>query len=168
MAFLDKLGDIAKNLGEMTNEAIETTKLNSKVSAERTAVGEVMKKIGEYYYEKYSSGAEVDEEVTQLCITIDEYNRNIAAAQAEIERIKAENEAAKKASVVEGSAVVMESTETDSVICDSCGARNSAGVKFCQECGSKLEAKQKRLCPSCGAEVADGIKFCGECGTRME
>ena len=34
MALLDKLGEIVKNVGERAGEAIETTKLNVKISAE--------------------------------------------------------------------------------------------------------------------------------------
>jgi len=34
------------------------------------------------------------------------------------------------------------------------------GIKFCEECGAKVELK----CPKCGAEIPLGRKFCGECG----
>ena len=40
MAFLDKLGDIARNIGDKTTDAIETTKLNSKINGERAAIAE--------------------------------------------------------------------------------------------------------------------------------
>ncbi len=49
------------------------------------------------------------------------------------------------------------------VKCPKCGFGNREGVKFCEECGSKLES----LCPSCGARVPLGRKFCGECGQRI-
>jgi hypothetical protein len=32
MAFLDKLGEMAHNIGDKTTDAIETTKLNSKIN----------------------------------------------------------------------------------------------------------------------------------------
>ncbi|HWQ58858.1 MAG TPA: zinc ribbon domain-containing protein [Clostridia bacterium] len=50
--------------------------------------------------------------------------------------------------------------------CPSCGMRNPDGVKFCQECGSKLGVIS--ACPSCGAKIAPGVRFCGECGARLE
>ena len=44
--------------------------------------------------------------------------------------------------------------------CPKCQAANREGVKFCEECGAKLEL----TCPSCGAAIPLGKKFCGECG----
>lgn len=53
-----------------------------------------------------------------------------------------------------------------------CGAANEAGVKFCRECGSKLEVPApvpaKRFCTSCGTELAQGVRFCPECGQKYE
>ena len=53
MAFFDKLNQVAKNLGDKTTDAIETTKLNTKIHTERNAAAEEFKKIGEYYYNVY-------------------------------------------------------------------------------------------------------------------
>ena len=47
--------------------------------------------------------------------------------------------------------------------CPSCATENRAGVKFCEECGARLEA----ACPSCGASVPAGTKFCGACGAAV-
>ena len=47
--------------------------------------------------------------------------------------------------------------------CGSCGAENTAGKKFCVECGAALAV----TCPSCGAALEGGEKFCGECGTPL-
>lgn len=47
--------------------------------------------------------------------------------------------------------------------CTGCGARITAGAKFCPECG----ARQGAGCPGCGAEVSPGTRFCGECGTKL-
>jgi class 3 adenylate cyclase/tetratricopeptide (TPR) repeat protein len=44
--------------------------------------------------------------------------------------------------------------------CPKCQAENREGVKFCEDCGSKLEL----VCPSCGATIPFDKKFCGECG----
>ncbi len=49
------------------------------------------------------------------------------------------------------------------MICGGCGFDNPAGVKFCGECGSPVEAR----CPSCEASNPAGFKFCGECGTAL-
>ncbi len=41
-----------------------------------------------------------------------------------------------------------------------CQADNREGIKFCEECGAKMELK----CPKCGAEILLRKKYCGECG----
>lgn len=51
MAFFDKLGGLAKNIGDKTSDAIEINKLNSRINSEKAAAGEEMKKIGEFYYD---------------------------------------------------------------------------------------------------------------------
>ena len=52
MDFLDKIGNIAKNIGDRTNDAIEITKLNAKISSEKNAAAEELNKIGDFYYKK--------------------------------------------------------------------------------------------------------------------
>jgi len=44
--------------------------------------------------------------------------------------------------------------------CPKCQFDNREGIKFCEECGAKVELR----CPKCGAEIPPGRKFCGECG----
>jgi class 3 adenylate cyclase/tetratricopeptide (TPR) repeat protein len=48
--------------------------------------------------------------------------------------------------------------------CPKCLAENREGIKFCEECGSKMEM----ICPSCGAKIPPGKKFCGECGHELK
>lgn len=57
MAFFDKLNDLAKNIGDKTNDAIETGKLNSKINSENAAAMEEIKKIGTYYYNLFAADA---------------------------------------------------------------------------------------------------------------
>jgi len=47
--------------------------------------------------------------------------------------------------------------------CPRCNHENTAGQKFCGECGARLTAS----CPACGASNAPEQRFCGECGTRL-
>jgi len=53
------------------------------------------------------------------------------------------------------------------VPCPSCGKANAAGVKFCSECGGKMEIAQVP-CVKCGANLREGAKFCSECGSTQE
>jgi len=47
--------------------------------------------------------------------------------------------------------------------CPKCQFDNREGVKFCEECGAKMELR----CPNCGAKIPFGMKFCGECGHKF-
>ena len=49
------------------------------------------------------------------------------------------------------------------MICPNCAAENDGGAKFCNECGSPLNAG----CPNCGATNKPGAKFCNECGKAL-
>jgi class 3 adenylate cyclase/predicted ATPase len=44
--------------------------------------------------------------------------------------------------------------------CPKCQTENPEGMKFCVECGKKLET----ICPKCGFGNSPIFKFCGECG----
>jgi len=50
------------------------------------------------------------------------------------------------------------------VKCPKCGHENSAGAKFCTECGTKLGPA---TCPNCQNELPAGAKFCNECGQKI-
>jgi membrane protease subunit (stomatin/prohibitin family) len=174
MAFLDKLGDIAKNIGDKATDAIETTKLNSKIGSEKTAIAECMRQIGEYYYGKHRAGEADDPGAAELFAAIDGHNRTIEETRAEIARIQAENEA-QAAQATQAAAVptAAPAAETEGTACPSCGTSNPSGTKFCVECGGKIEppvvsAPETRACPGCGAQKPAANKFCGECGYKFE
>jgi len=47
--------------------------------------------------------------------------------------------------------------------CSNCQSENREGVKFCEECGAKLDLQ----CPRCSEIIPAGKKFCGECGHEL-
>ncbi len=47
--------------------------------------------------------------------------------------------------------------------CTRCQSPNREGVRFCEECGVRLDL----ACPSCGATVGPDKKFCGLCGASL-
>ena len=47
--------------------------------------------------------------------------------------------------------------------CPQCRFENRDEVRFCEECGAKLEV----TCPACHATVPPGRKFCGGCGQPL-
>jgi class 3 adenylate cyclase/tetratricopeptide (TPR) repeat protein len=47
--------------------------------------------------------------------------------------------------------------------CQKCQFENPEGMKFCGDCGVKLEM----TCPKCNSSNPPGFKFCGECGNNL-
>ena len=47
--------------------------------------------------------------------------------------------------------------------CPQCGHDNPDGVKFCGECGTRMEG----LCPGCGTSNPPTNKFCHQCGQAL-
>ncbi len=47
--------------------------------------------------------------------------------------------------------------------CPKCQTENRDGVKFCEECGTRMEIE----CPGCGAKIPLGNKL-GECGRKID
>jgi hypothetical protein len=159
MAFFDKLNDLAKNVGEKANDAIETTKLNNKISAEKAAIAEEFKKIGEYYYSKHLTGEAIDPAIEEFITSVNLHKTIITEAEAQIRALKDEAIASRASTA-----------STGGIVCPACGKQNNPGTKFCCECGGKLEVQTQqkpKFCTSCGAVVGEGIKFCNECGAKI-
>ena len=170
MAFLDKLNDFAKNVGDKAGDAIETSKLNSRINAEKYAIDGVLRKIGEYYYEKYSAGDSLTDEAAALCAEIDGHNTIIAETTVEIERIKGAAPVAPVApeasEASEAPAAPATPAVGGAVFCTGCGKQNPPETRFCADCGANLNVGE-RTC-TCGAKLAAGVKFCGQCGAKFE
>lgn len=151
MAFFDKLNDLAKSVKDAANDAVETTRIKSRISSEKRAVDEACRKIGEYYYAKRAADlGPVDDDILEYCIEIDEHMRVISELTAELERERETKE-----------------EEQQFVACSSCGAKNGKQAKFCQECGAQLEKQAVLVCADCGAANDNGAKFCTECGAKL-
>jgi len=88
MAFLDKLSSVAKDMTEKAGDVVEITKLKSKVSKEKSAIDEVLQKIGGYYLDKFTAGEEMDEAVAVMCKEIAERNKTIEDLMDQIAAVK--------------------------------------------------------------------------------
>jgi len=68
---------------------------------------------------------------------------------------------------------VMANTAPSGVFCSSCNTNNTAGTKFCAQCGNNLQAPPPVQeapavkCSRCGADCPNTLKFCGECGNSL-
>ena len=97
MGFFDQLGDVAKNIGksagdfakqvgDKTNDALEISKLNTKISAENAEIEKEKKKLSDALFERFARGEEVPEEVKEFCDNIKSHLLNIDGFKEEIEK----------------------------------------------------------------------------------
>ena len=100
MGFFDQLGDVAKNIGksagdfakqvcDKTNDALEISKLNTKISSEKAEIEKEKKKLSDALFERFARGEEVPEEVKEFCDNIKSHLLNIDGFKEEIEKVKA-------------------------------------------------------------------------------
>ncbi|MDR1605448.1 MAG: hypothetical protein LBS10_11805 [Gracilibacteraceae bacterium] len=94
MAFMDKLGEIAKTAGEKAGDLAksatekagdlaETAKLNSQISGQRKKIAEIKEELAEHYWRRFKSGEELgDEQAISLCKLIALSEDEITALEA--------------------------------------------------------------------------------------
>ena len=158
MAFLDKLNEFTKNVGEMASDALENSRKGSRITEENKKIKECKIQLGDILYEKFKLGEITDENIISLCNNIKAAEQTVAEIQAELDAAKIAQEEAQRQAEIE---------ENEKIQCSNCGADVKIGVKFCPECGQKIEQANKRFCIECGAELKNGASFCGECGARQ-
>lgn len=161
MAFLEKLNAITKNVGDMTSDMIETTKLSARIAKEKGVIEEKKQRLGALCWDKFTAGAEFDEDMAAICAeirssldAIAEYEREIAFIRRENEKKEEKPSAAAPAELPEGG-----------TFCTGCGGAVPPGTDFCPHCEDPL-APVERLCPNCGAELPAGAEECTECGEK--
>ena len=82
MALLDKLTDAAATFGDKASDAIETTKLKSKINSEKKAIALELARIGRIYYEKMKSGElKLTEEAEEISRRVDSHYEVIAETE---------------------------------------------------------------------------------------
>ena len=85
MALFDKITDAAKMAGDKASDAIELTKLKSKVSSEKKEIELEMAKIGKIYYDKGKAGEELDQDAKDISDKIDAHKDVIEETQSQID-----------------------------------------------------------------------------------
>lgn len=151
MALIDKLGELAKSVGDKTSGLIETSRLWGKVRSQESAVSEMKKELGQYFYEQYLAGEAYGEEAMERCADIHSAEEAIAEIYAELDRRKAES--ARTAA-----------PET----CEACGAELPQDACYCPHCGAKITTQTKVFCPHCGHEAAPDACYCSQCGAKFQ
>ncbi len=153
MALKDRLTSFATTVGGRANNAIENGKLGLKISGEERKINDYTLQIGELIVERLDNGETFDDEIAALFASIKASRDVIAAARADIEVNRQENEAMRQASAPEVPA---------DPVCPACGASVSADANFCPQCGAKVEvdeapapAPAEEACPACSAPAGE-------------
>lgn len=149
-------GGLLKGLSSFMPQDDPNVKLmnaQSSLSDLKKQKNDVYAQIGQRALQQYGNGfcTDLTSKLERIDAEMEELQATLNKAQAEKERIEAEQKAA-----------------AEKATCPNCGTRNPDGLKFCQECGSRLGIVTKITCPGCGFVNEAGTRFCGECGTRLE
>lgn len=129
MSIMEKVNAMAKNVSEKATDAMETTRLNTKISEENKKIFDLHKVIGGVIWNKFEMGEEVPYEVKEFCERIKESQEIIEESTMEIQKIKED----------QGDEVEKSQVEVPKILCPACGLENNEGTKFCGECGAKLQ-----------------------------
>lgn len=88
MAFMDKLSEITKTIGDKTGDAVEIAKINTKIMSEKHSIEEAKKKLGELVYEQYKAGETFNDAISEILAEIGVHEGAIADLEASKEAVK--------------------------------------------------------------------------------
>jgi len=150
---------------ELSTEVFETQKINDQIETLQEQKKNALEELGSIVYENCPQGIFDDENIKKKYEAIREIDNELSEREDQLLQIF---EKVKK-SILRLKTIAP---------CD-CGAELYEGVKFCHQCGKKVEMiekvekKTKRkeeksmsnsVCPQCGAQLSPGAKFCSGCG----
>ncbi len=140
MAFLDKLGEIAKSAAEKANDGLEINRINGDISVQEGNITAYQRALGLYYWEKFLAGEILEQEPMEICEKIVMAQQNIASYQTEIAKIKADRQAEKEQRLQQKKAEQCEKEQQSETItcCSHCGAVVQQGQNFCTNCGNSI------------------------------
>lgn len=95
MAFLDKLGELARTAADKANDGLEINRINSDIVIQKGNINEYQRELGMYYWARFVMRDQLDEEATAICDKIVKAQDRIKELEAEIEQVKADREAEK-------------------------------------------------------------------------
>lgn len=110
-----KMGDGAMSIARKSSDIVEITKLNSLISSEEERVERELTQIGRVLFEKFTTGEQIDSDLSERCNNVAIMKNNIAEYKQKILELKGIK------------------------YCPNCGLQLSIDIKFCPECGAKQE-----------------------------
>ncbi len=120
----DQIKDLTKSAVDKGTEVVELGKLKAKIAQEESNIAQIKEQIGNYYWEHYVAGKQLDEPVMKWCRDIEASQSVIAATHNEVKHMKQDP-----------SDVKYEKTTNT---CRACGHENAPETKFCGNCGVRL------------------------------
>ena len=154
MAFFNKLGELAKNVSDKTDNMLEISKLNSEIRNSQDDIEELKLKLGNYMWLKFKSGVIMDDQATSICRSIQSAQDNINAKQAAINSLKQAKPAPKEHSLNVSEVKAQMRAHSKEILNEFAVAAETASTPV-------------SICPLCGAEAHNGSRFCGSCGTKL-
>jgi hypothetical protein len=152
----DLFSGLVKGLGAFMPQDDPNTKvfqMQNRVTELEEEETDLYAKIGKKVFPNIKDSGEYSELVAALTLT----KQNLESARQELGQAKEAKEQQER----------LENERVERLTCPNCGTVNEDGIKFCQECGTKLEAPAKLFCPQCGTQYQKGTRFCGECGSQL-
>lgn len=129
MAFLAKINEIAQNVGDKANGALETSKLKTQKQNDEKLLIECRQQLGEFYLNMLRTSDSIPEPIQELYQKILDAEKRLTETTAELDRRKAAEAAAYAGAPSYGTQK-----------CPSCGADISLNARFCPECGKNVGA----------------------------
>ena len=153
------LSKAAEATTKKASELTDTAKLKVKRSRIVAGVNETYAEIGKLIYTQYKESGDESAAIAELCLSIDDANKELAELDAEIEAIKAAAEAAKAQARAEREAAK--------------AAEEAEACECTEECKCECKAEEPakasvRVCSACGAELTADALFCSKCGQKQE
>jgi len=159
--FLDKIKSGADKAAFEADRLRRVTQAQGALNKLKGELSTHIMAIGTRVVELRDGGSPAQPELQDLFQQLDGLRQQIADQQAEVERIRQEK-------APEAPAAPAAAPAPAGQTCPNCHAEVAAGVKFCPNCGSKMEAAPAQVtCPNCGAVVPAGSRFCPECGKTI-
>ena len=130
MAFFDELSKKASSIAASTQKTANVMKIQHQISQKQSEFDALYHQIGQIYYSCRQRGVQPDESISALCDRVTALCQEIEALRAEVDRIRNVRR------------------------CAACGKVIDRSVKFCPNCGAKVNEESKEPAEAPKAEEA--------------
>lgn len=87
MAFLDKLTDAAAKVTDAANDAVEITKIKTKINGEKKEIEAELAKLGRIYFEKAKAGIELPTDEMEIVNRVNAHYDALADLEKQLSEI---------------------------------------------------------------------------------